>query len=419
MSDLTYDKEFWLRDPGLFSPREKDYWIEMCIKESTDKSRTITHSVHGQVMDIAASKMCEHPCLMVDYTLSILGAISTKKYALPSWGSLCNPTEDDKILYQKGNTPTNRWILLQFLEAFRDTPMSWGKSAMTRFFRGIGKQADSTYSGAGILSAERGWLEVHVKYMVELYMDGSPMGYIPGFGKCIITDTLELDRETVEAMVEQSGDYSTTFRATQNRKNKPLLNAMIAYLDTLGEKEAPIIAVKEVKIRKIKTFKVGDKITSTSIKDLPVGSIVDVELSAITSAIRGTYTREMLGKKTTMRVVYEGLDPEDNKICYIRPMTGDVAFGKVKVARIGFYEGKRVLSGWVPYYYGNKEDLGNYNTGSCEVSSTYVGTYSGTPMSINPTWESYFRALCEDGKQKNITYIATQDTYPYKYVVKN
>ena len=87
----------------------------MYLKEPTDNSRTIAHSVHGQVMDIATSKMCKHPGKIVDYTLSVLGAISTKKYALPEWGALCNPREDDILLYNEGNTPTNRWILLQIL----------------------------------------------------------------------------------------------------------------------------------------------------------------------------------------------------------------------------------------------------------------------------------------------------------------
>lgn len=418
MSDVNYDEEFWLRDPGLFSPREKDYWVQMYLKESADKSRTIARSVHGQVMDIATAKMCKHPGKIVDYTLSVLGAISTKKYALPEWGALFNPTEDDIILYDDGNTPTNRWVLLQILEAFRDTPMTWGKSAMTRFFRGIGKQADSTYSGAGVLSAGRGWLEAHVKYLVDLYMEGSPMGYIPGFGKCIITDTLELDPETVEEMIEKSGDYSTTFRATQNRKNKPLLDEMIVYLKGLGDMEAPIIPVKEVKVRKAKTFKIGDKITSTSIRDLPVGSIVEVVLCA---SIRDMQkSPDMPGKETTMRVVYEGMDAVDNKLCYIRPLIQDRAYGKVQVARVGFYDQSRVLSGWVPYYYSMKEnELGNYKYGTGSLVSTYAGPFTGTYDDVVPTWESYFNSIRNLRLQKNIFYVCTNTIYPYTYTLKS
>lgn len=167
---------------------------------------------------------------------------------------------------KKADTAKHRRQAWEMLEAFKKIPRSWATSALTRFFRGNGKQGKGKWlqiTGSGILGKDYGWKNREATSVVEMFYYGD-LG-------AVLTEDLSPDCYGEEAgeVAEEGGN---PFAATTIEKDLDFAEAIQEVLEErgLGDDLEPLPSKKPK--RTPKTFEPGDSITSRNVRDLPEGS---------------------------------------------------------------------------------------------------------------------------------------------------
>ena len=168
------------------------------------------------------------------------------------------------------NTPEGRWWTDKFLEAVANMPTTYAVSAARRYLKGNGKQAKLTTPGVGLMSVNNGWKGKEVDLVTAMFFDttfGAPC-YDPEYiGEHSDAD---LDEDQREELWESGAAYS----AMRCEKDKDFIQELRDILATMEMKAPNITPPKPKKPRKIKVFKVGDKVTKRNARDLPVGAVI-------------------------------------------------------------------------------------------------------------------------------------------------
>jgi hypothetical protein len=256
---------------------------------------------------------------------------------------------DESLLaerYLRANTPETRWLVRTMLSALLVVPRSWALSATTRFFRGIGKQKDAKYPGAGLFSADRGWTEREVGALVAMFYSGE-VGAL--FMEDVSVDSYGEDGHEV---MEDGGNR---FAATRKDRSDGFIRDLIDRLDAEGV-VAPVVPAKpEPKPRKARTFAPGDVVTRTNLRDLPAGSHLRM---VVVVYDYGHGAQEFGAQESTFEMVFVS---RETGTAQMRP----VMAGKAFASRL-FPSSNLYAEGY------------NHN----EVTTTYLGPWAGEVLEV-------------------------------------
>lgn len=218
------------------------------------------------------------------------------------------------------NTPENRRHVYEIIQGLQQVPRSWATSATTRFFRGTGKQAKPPWSekpGAGLLSKDYGWTTDQTNWYVSLFYNSYFFDGI--FFSDDSPDPYGAEGREVE---EEGGDR---WAATTKERDDSLFTSLLKLLEEQGLADAvPKPKVKKVKPRKAKTWKIGDKINSRNLRDLPQGALIKLEHGDYPWGWRKE--EKFTAKIKVREMVFEGRETGTIKV---RPVVEGRAFGKI------------------------------------------------------------------------------------------
>lgn len=181
-------------------------------------------------------------------------------------------TDDIATRAEAVNTPTIRWWVDRILEGVTGMPRNVAASGATRFFRATGKQKNIEHPCVGILSAENGWKEREVEYIMKTLFEqiGKPL---------LSSKDLGVNSDEYQTMNEEEKDElwsgGASHCATSTSCDNEFVNRLRSMLAEMGLEAPETLKVnpkKEPKPRKVKEFKVGDSVTSKNMRDLPKGT---------------------------------------------------------------------------------------------------------------------------------------------------
>lgn len=186
-------------------------------------------------------------------------------------------SHDLKKELAKHDTPEVRRTLYTILKALTEVPKSWARSAFVRFLRGIGKQKNEKYHGAGMLGAQYGWKGNEVTFICEVVAGSHEL-----YAQVLMSyaDMEKEIREIREADPEfQITDYSVKFKAVNVERDVKFLNQLCSILEAKGLAAVPTPSPeKPTKPRKVKVFKPGDVIRRKDLRDLPLPAHVRIKI---------------------------------------------------------------------------------------------------------------------------------------------
>lgn len=189
-----------------------------------------------------------------------------------------NDSEEISKSIQKADTPENRRWLYTILRALTEIPKSWAKSAFVRFLRGIGKQKDSKYHGAGLFGEKYGWTTRQIDsicgIIASCYSGGS-VSYASLFMS--YADVQEEIDEADPEWEEVKGDER--FAATRADRDVEFLNKLCSMLEEKGLSAIATPAPQKPKKAHVpKEFKPGDVIRKNTIRDVPLPAHIRIPI---------------------------------------------------------------------------------------------------------------------------------------------
>ncbi len=212
--------------------------------------------------------------------------------------------------FDANNTPENRRVLHTLLQALIECPRTWARSAVQRHLRGTGKQKETKYTGNGVFGTGSGWKEDETTLVMKVLMgttNDRGLNISTADVLCMYVEGFEdLNEEAWEAAGQawENGKDVNPFAVTQTKRNVRFLKNLSTTLEHMGlgpEMARPAPKVK--KTRKAKTFKVGDKVTTRNMRDVPVGGRVEVTQKARTEGrLSWVKTFTFLGRVTEKTV---------------------------------------------------------------------------------------------------------------------
>ena len=238
-------------------------------------------------------------------------------------------------------------------------PRSWAKSATTRFFRGIGKQAKEPWAskpGAGVLGTDYGWKTRESEWFIGLFY-----GYWYGISIADLffsDDSPDCYGEDAAEIRDEGGN---PFAATRKERDTSFIDTLLEILEKRGLADdiaAP--AEKVPKPRKVKEFKPGDVITSRNLRDLPEGAHLRWTFADYPHGhmARGNYDTIWTATLNTFEMVLVG---RGTGYAQVRPIVDGRAFGVLDISSSKLY----------------KEDWD-----WCEPVAEYLGQWDGEVIDV-------------------------------------
>jgi hypothetical protein len=264
--------------------------------------------------------------------------------------------------YDTANTPQTRWVVYNILKGLAVIPRSWGMSAATRHFRGVGKNTDK-YPGYGLLNKNTDWKEREVNLLVSTFYNDYHNQWL---GRVFMEDVSPDPEDHTE-------DSYCRYGATRKERNDKLILDMVALL----EKQTMEPIQSEAKIpkpRRIKTFKPGDKIEQNNLRDLPINSHLEWKVVEYEK-----WDKNDSGIKETRIYDLVFLRREKNKLI-IRPVVDGRAFGETEYPSSAFY-GK---SG-----YGHVDYFVRKQASRTQGLTYYLGTWTGEILDVQINLKSW------------------------------
>lgn len=209
---------------------------------------------------------------------ALLYTVGTKGERYIHFGNaFARSTEGEyRALIDPVNTPENRRTLHTVLRGLAEVPRSWACSAVTRHFRGTGRQKDDKYAGCGVLGADYGWTTDQTRNVCGILADGSNP-----YSVVLMTymDAQEALREAEEdgELDPMDRNPAAEFAATSVRRDTVFIDCLCGILEARGLAEMPEPKVKAPKKEHVpKVFQAGDIVTARNIRDLPLPALVEV-----------------------------------------------------------------------------------------------------------------------------------------------
>lgn len=245
---------------------------------------------------------------------------------------------EDRV--KAADTPENRKLMHTVLQGLKGVPLSWARSATTRFFRGIGKQAKEPWAskpGAGVLGTAYGWKTRESEWFIGLfYGQFGAWGYGASLGDLFFTDdSPDCYGEDAEDIYDEGGD---PWAATRKERDTSFIDALLEILDERGladEIDKP--KAKKPKPRKVKVWKPGDKVTSRNLRDLPKGAHLQWTVAEYPNAYlaRDKYDTVWNAKLRIREMVVEARDV--GKV-FVRPVLEGRAFAPRNLSSTALYK---------------------------------------------------------------------------------
>ena len=213
-----------------------------------------------------------------EYLNALLVIVGSKCQQVPAFQDAFSKSSSKAMqkLLKEYNTPRTRRELYTILRALGEIPKSWGKSAVVRFFRGIGKQKGAKYHGAGLFGTAYGYTQREVDALCTVLCgdrwDGNHYSQV-------MMTYIDVEQEIYDAMQDgyEEIDYHTQFYATRVERDKKFLEKLCDELESQGLAPVPTpAAAKPKKVRKPKEFKDGDVIRKRHLRDLPLPAHVRI-----------------------------------------------------------------------------------------------------------------------------------------------
>lgn len=214
-----------------------------------------------------------------DILNALLVCIDTKGEKYIDFYSAFESNDSEQILaaIQKANTPENRRWLYTILKALTEIPKSWAKSALVRFLRGIGKQKDAKYHGAGLFGEKYGWSTHQVDSICHII--ASCNDYSVSYSSILMSydDVQEEIDEADPEWEEVKGD--ARFAATRAERDVEFLNKLCSMLEEKGLSSIATPAPQKPKKAHVpKEFKAGDVIRKNTMRDLPLPAHIRIPI---------------------------------------------------------------------------------------------------------------------------------------------